>query len=80
MKEIDVISLMTALKNDGQAKLSDHIKKQTYDVQLELKVVATIKVTAENEEQAKAIAIEGVKENPYYYAGTCDKLIEVKPL
>lgn len=54
------------------------MKLTEFTVALDIVVSKNIYVNAENEEQAKAIAIKEVRDNPYYYARTADAYVGAK--
>ena len=54
------------------------MKKTEYGVSIDITLSKTIYVEAENEEQAKAIAIKKVRDEPFYYARTADAYVGAK--
>ena len=54
------------------------MKKTEYSVSIDIVVSKTIYVEAESEEQAKAVAIKKVRDEPYYYARTADAYVGAK--
>lgn len=50
--------------------------KKKYEVYMDLTITVTIDVHADNEEQAKKIAIEGLDANESYFISKYDSLIE----
>ena len=54
------------------------MKKTEYSVSIDIVVSKTIYVEADSEEQAKAVAIKKVRDEPYYYARTADAYVGAK--
>ena len=54
------------------------MKTTEFQVFVDITVSKTIYVEAESEEQAKAIAIKKVRDEPYYYARTADAYVGAK--
>lgn len=54
------------------------MKMTEFTVSIDITLSKNIYVEAENEEQAKAIAIKKVRDEPYYYARTADAYVGAK--
>ena len=54
------------------------MKLTEFSVSIDIVVSKRIYVEAENEEQAKAIAIKKVRDEPFYYARTADAYVGAK--
>ena len=54
------------------------MKLTEFSVSIDIVVSKTIYVEAESEEQAKAIAIKKVRDEPFYYARTADAYVGAK--
>ena len=54
------------------------MKLTEFSVSIDIVVSKTIYVEAESEEQAKAIAIKKVSDEPFYYARTADAYVGAK--
>lgn len=54
------------------------MKTKEFQVFVDITVSKVIYVDAESEEQAKAIAIKKVRDEPYYYARTADSYVGAK--
>ena len=54
------------------------MKLTEFSVSIDIVVSKTIYVEAESEEQAKAVAIKKVRDEPYYYARTADAYVGAK--
>lgn len=54
------------------------MKLTEFTVALDIVVSKNIYVEAENEEQAKQLAIKKVRDEPYYYARTADAYVGAK--
>lgn len=54
------------------------MKKTEYSVAIDITLSKIIYVKAENEEQAKQLAIKKVRAEPFYYARTADAYVGAK--
>lgn len=54
------------------------MKTTEFSVSIDIVVSKTIYVEAENEEQAKQLAIKKVRDEPFYYARTADAYVGAK--
>lgn len=54
------------------------MRKTEFQVFVDITVSKVIDVEAENEEQAKQLAIKKVRDEPYYYARTADAYVGAK--
>jgi hypothetical protein len=54
------------------------MKLTEFSVSIDIVVSKTIYVDAENEEQAKQLAIKKVRDEPFYYARTADAYVGAK--
>lgn len=54
------------------------MKLTEFSVSIDIVVSKTIYVEAENEEQAKQLAIKKVRDEPFYYARTADAYVGAK--
>lgn len=54
------------------------MKKTEYQVSIDITVSKVMFVEAENEEQAKQLAIKKVRDEPFYYARTADAYVGAK--
>ena len=54
------------------------MKLTEFSVSIDIVVSKTIYVEAESEEQAKAVAIKKVRDEPFYYARTADAYVGAK--
>mgnify|MGYP007122056300 CR=1 FL=1 len=54
------------------------MKLTEFSVSIDIVVSKTIYVEAENEEQAKQLAVKKVRDEPFYYARTADAYVGAK--